>query len=774
MTNRLFLLFVLTALQWLPLHAENGDWRIYCAYHDASQTAFLHDKVYVVSDGDLYSYDPQDTSVETYDKVSALSDFGIQTILPCEKTQELVIVYTNGNIDIMDAKGNVFNMPDLKMKPLSDKTINEVSCIGAVLYVCVGFNIVCVNIEKHLFEDSYTFPDTTRSIFVFGDSYYVLTKTTLYKGSIGENLLNPGSWVKVRDLNWIQKFFIHEGRIYGINGATTFYVYDTNHFYLRTIMTNATYNRWSEINGRMFLFLKTGGVHELTGEEEIKPLPDTGEIFHFSFGGGQYWAACGTGGLKAFSLGEDNTFTETLSSVIPNSPQRNYSYHLRMEPNQRLLVAGGAFNYPGVRYMGTLMKYENNTWTTFDEEGPLALVGSNTYMNLTDLVQDPLDSEHHWASAARSGLYEFRDYKLVNHYTYDNSPLETILPDDAYPENYVRVTALEFDSQNNLWMCNNDLKTIVRILRKDGTWTSYHVPEIETFTTFDRLIFDRRGWAWVNSRRMAQHSEAGFLVINTNGNPGNPSGFSHRFISTFSNQDGNSYTPTFFYCITEDLNGTMWFGCEAGLFISENPADVFSSNYTLTQIKVPRNDGSNLADYLLSGVAVKCIAVDGGNRKWVGTNGNGVYLISADGLEQLAHFTTDNSPLISDGICDITIDGKTGEVFIATDAGLVSYFGNATDPADSLDENNVRVYPNPVRPEYSGDIIITGLAYNTNVKIVNAAGRLLYEGTSVGGEFTWNGRLASGDRCASGIYYVLSTDESGNNGVVSKFLMVRE
>ena len=201
---------------------------------------------------------------------------------------------------------------------------------------------------------------------------------------------------------------------------------------------------------------------------------------------------------------------------------------------------------------------------------------------------------------------------------------------------------------------------------------------------------------------------------------------------------------------------------------------MFNNDFYFTQVKVPRNDGTNLADYLLSEVPIKCITIDGGNRKWIGTNGSGVFLVSADGLETIEHFTTENSPLISDDIYDIQINGETGEVFIATDAGLVSFFGDATDPAASLDKNNVLVYPNPVRPEYAGNISITGLAYDTNVKIVNAAGKLVNEGTSVGGEYTWNGRLASGKKCTSGVYYVLAADSEGKKGVVTKFLMVRE
>ena len=229
-----------------------------------------------------------------------------------------------------------------------------------------------------------------------------------------------------------------------------------------------------------------------------------------------------------------------------------------------------------------------------------------------------------------------------------------------------------------------------------------------------------------------------------------------------------------FYCVREDLDGAIWLGCDRGLFVCYDKSQVFSDSFYLTQIKVPRQDGSNLADYLLSGVDVKCIAIDGGNRKWIGTSGSGVFLVSADGLETLEHFTSENSPLISDNINDIVINGQNGEVFIATDAGLVSYMGDATNPATSFDEDKVVVYPNPVRPDYVGNIHVTGLMYNSDVKIVNAAGYLVNRGTSVGGQYSWNGRLSSGKRCANGIYYVLATDEDGKKGVVAKFLMVTE
>jgi hypothetical protein len=311
-------------------------------------------------------------------------------------------------------------------------------------------------------------------------------------------------------------------------------------------------------------------------------------------------------------------------------------------------------------------------------------------------------------------------------------------------------------------------------MKSDGTWKAFYFDEIAGCPTPDHIVFDSNGWAWINSRRSTSLGHrSGVFVFDTNGTLDDTSDDRHKFVGNFSNQDGTPYSPDLFNCITPDLSGAMWFGTSVGLFVSYKPDEVFGQNFYLSQVKVPRNDGTNLADYLLSGVNVKCITIDGGNRKWIGTSGNGVYLVSADGLETIHHFTIDNSPLISNYIYSIAIDGQTGEVFIGTDCGLVSFMGDATDPESEMDDDLLKVYPNPVRPDYQGPITVTGLMFNSNVKIVNAAGRLVYEGTSVGGEFTWDGRLTSGKRAASGIYYVLATDEEGNEGAATKFLIVR-
>lgn len=489
------------------------------------------------------------------------------------------------------------------------------------------------------------------------------------------------------------------------------------------------------------------------------------------------WVSTSADGITFGQTEEEKTeaaqLLEQAQKIVPDSPIRNYAYKLNMI-GDRLLVAGGNFYYPEVEYTGTAMKYEGKKWIAFDEEEPLKQVGEMVYRNVTDIVQDPDDSEHHWLGTKRSGIYEFKNYKMVGHYSYDNSPLTSILPNSANPESFVRITALNYDKEGNLWMCNNQCDTIVRILKKDGKWKAYYYDEVANKPTWDNTMFDQRGWAWMNSRRTTSGLGAsGILVIDTKGTINTQSDDTHRYISTFQNQNGESYTPDLFYCTTEDLNGSIWMGCTAGMFMTSSPEDIFDSNFTFTQPIVPRNDGSGLGDYLLSGVPIKCITIDGGNRKWVGTLKNGVYLLSADGMETIEHFTTENSPLISNEINDIAINGTTGEVFIATSKGLCSYHGDATDPSTSMKSDNLKVYPNPVRPEYQGNVHITGLMFNSHVKIVSAAGKLVAEGTSVGGEFSWNCCYNNGRHVATGIYYALCTDKDGDNGACAKILIVK-
>lgn len=470
------------------------------------------------------------------------------------------------------------------------------------------------------------------------------------------------------------------------------------------------------------------------------------------------------------SAHKDIPFKEEVpENITPNSPIRNYPYFMNFS-GERLLIAGGGHIANRLLRPGTLMTFEGQTWNNFQEEGIVEQT-NQWYKDINCLAQDPQDQTHHFAASAGEGIYEFKDGKFVNWYSMHNSPLESALPDEPVRHNYVRVNGLIYDKENNLWMVSCDVsRNPVQVLRRDGSWVSLHYPEAMMRSNFGRTIFDKRGWLWATSSRI---ESGGVFCLNYNGTIEDTSDDQHKFITQFTNQDGTILEQLAVYCIAEDKEGAIWIGTNKGPLVLNYPARYFNDNFYCTQIKVPRNDGSNLADFLLVNEAINAIAVDGANRKWIGTANNGIYLLSADGLETFHHFTEENSPLLSNSIESIAIHPRTGEVFIGTSKGLVSYQSDATEAASSFEENNVHAYPNPVRPDYGGVITVTGLVYDSDVKIVDAAGHLIHQGTSLGGQFTWDGRNRQGKRVSTGIYMVLAADRNGKEGVVTKIAFVR-
>ena len=777
-----FILLAWAMTAALAAQADNADWRIYASYHNPTKCVEMGGHIYVLANGDLYSYDPEDQSIETYDKATALSDFGIKDIQLSSGTGELVVLFENGNIDMLSPDGSAYNISELKTKTLADKTLNDVLTVGNTIYISTNSGIVEFDLGQRIFRNLYDFGYAVRSVCV-SDGYIVaVTSGGVFRGSQSENLLDPANWEKIGTPTTFKRILKLGNQYYFL--ANNLYKVETMVPFKFSAAVSDIVTSW---------FMNGDKIYFTTNKNLFKSIDEAGHVVTYTipypvqsiaYRSGTYWAACGDNGFVGMAL-NGNDFSITAGDITPNSPIRNNCYRMNMV-GTRLLVAGGNNYYPEIAHVGQAEKYENGRWTQFDEKEATANVPDKTYMNVVDVAQDPSDSEHHFLATYRSGLYEFRNYKLVKHHTYykddayraadsyyTSCPLQTMSPNSSHYYYYVRTTAANYDQDGNLWMCNQQLDTIVRILRPDGSWLGYYYDDIKQFPTFDRIVFDSRGWAWINSRRSTGISTAGFLVVNTNGTITTQRDDTYKYYHEITNQDGTSYGFKEFYAMAEDMDGAMWIGGDYGLFVSYDPENIFNNGYQFMQIKIAREDGTGLADYLLNGVKVTCIAIDGANRKWIGTGGGGLYLLSADGQETLQRFTTANSPLLSDNINDIKINGETGEVFFSTDQGLCSFISDAVDAEEELDKSNIKVYPNPIRPEERQLVRVTGLAFNTNVKIANAAGKLVYEGTSNGGEFTWNCRTTAGKPVASGVYYILAADEDGHKGANAKFLIVK-
>ena len=262
------------------------------------------------------------------------------------------------------------------------------------------------------------------------------------------------------------------------------------------------------------------------------------------------------------------------------------------------------------------------------------------------------------------------------------------------------------------------------------------------------------------------------FFIDDNGDPSNPLRYKRYDRSNLLDQDNNIYSWTFTKCVVEDLNGKVWLAGTNGV-IELDPEKAFDDDFRAYRPKVPRNDGTNNADYLLSGVETNCIAVDARNRRWIGTNSKGVFLVSADGTEIIEQLNTSNSVLPTDQICSICVKPNSNTIFIGTPNGILEYETSSVTPAPSYDE--VLVYPKPGRPEYTGFISIKGLMANSLVKISDASGNVITSLQATGGTATWDGLNASGERVKSGVYYVLASENENetSSAIVAKFLVIR-
>ena len=356
---------------------------------------------------------------------------------------------------------------------------------------------------------------------------------------------------------------------------------------------------------------------------------------------------------------------------------------------------------------------------------------------------------------------------MINYYNKDNSPLKGAYDGGKELSNkHVLINGIKYDQQGRLWVINSQAKGVNLLLLKNGEWEDYHQKLLEdgngvTWGGLRNMIFDSRGLLWfVNTSWVGQT----VFCYNTETNQ-------TMSYNSFVNQDGTRYSPNFVYCVTEDKEGNIWVGTDLGPFyIDKN--EVGQGSVTFQQVKVPRNDGTNYADYLLSGVSVSHIAIDGGNRKWFATNGIGAFLISADNMTQICHLSTENSPLLSDQIYSVAINHQTGLVYFLTENGLCSYQSDATESTQEMTKDNVYAYPNPVTPDYNGLITIVGLSYDADVKITTSNGVLVAEGRSNGGSFTWDGKDHKGNRVASGVYMVITATSKGEKGTVCKIAII--
>ncbi len=458
---------------------------------------------------------------------------------------------------------------------------------------------------------------------------------------------------------------------------------------------------------------------------------------------------------------DDLTLVKTLSV---DGPKYNYFAFMKMHQGS-LYTCGGE---TGTIKEACIQVLNKQGWNIYPDENISQTTGLK-YQDIYCLDIDPKDPTHLMAGG-RNGVYEFRNAQFTHFYNSDNTPIQSFVLNN---KEYELITGMLYDASGNLWMLNSQApqRSIIQ-LSADGKWSAFDKDALmklndagfknKSLGDLKGMMTDSRGLIWFVNNHWITPSLYAYQ----------PSTDALNAYTSFVNEDGTQVAATFVRCVAEDNDNNIWLGTNLGPLMLQ-PEQITADNPVFTQVKVPRNDGTNYADYLLAGVDVSCMAVDQANRKWFGTNGNGVYLISADNIHQVQHFTQANSRLLSNNIEAIAIDNATGEVFFGTDKGLCSYMSNATTAGEGMTQDNVYAYPNPVRPDYAGAITITGLDEDADVKITTSNGTLVHSGRASGGQYKWYGIDESGRRVASGVYMVEVATAEGDKGVVCKIAIVR-
>ena len=675
----------------LPLSAiDKGSWEIYTSYNDITEIEPAGNQVFALASNGLFSYHIKNGSVTTYDKANTLSDFDINHIAWNKNTKKLVITYTNGNIDLLDANGNVVNVPDLYLKSMTDnKQINRINISGTNAYLSLPFGIIKLDTKEGKILDTYKLGFNVNYSYIEDNCLYAASKEAgLYRGVLKNNLIDKNNWEKTGNFKEQTK------------NSTT--VYDT---------TN------------------------------------------------KYWWTVKEGKLTYYTLNTDKEKIYQTEGIIPDGPASNKFYRLYINKNKLYAVAGAWSQEKDCNNMGEVHVWNGEKWEEFEQPSDASL--GHRYRDLLCLDFDP-SKEGHIMVGSKAGLYEFQDGKFIKCYNKDNTSVIT----SPLSKSYTIISSVKYDATGKLWLLNSlGDNSILSFDQTTQEWKHYPHSEIgsnDRYNLTGLIIGKNNGNMWfVNN----SYEKNRLYKYNYNTDELTMYG------ATFTNEDGKNITPIYVHCLTEDRNGNIWIGTTSGpLYLSlsdiKNGTDIF------TQHKVPRNDNTNYADYLLDNSNIRCIAVDGANQKWFGTD-NGVYLISDDCNTQIYHFNTENSPLISNTIHSIAINNNAGKVYFATDKGLCSFNNGIVSPNAEMTKDNVYAYPNPVKPDYTGKINIVGLSFNADIKIVSTNGTLINEGRSAGGSYTWDGCDQNGKKVASGIYMVETATESGEKGMVCKIAIIR-
>jgi hypothetical protein len=779
----LLVTFILSLAAQASLTAQNlplGGWNVHLPYRQCKFVTGNDLSVYASTTNGLFKYNKIDNTVERITKIEGLSDHSINSLGYTSYLNTVFVGYQSGNIDIIRGK-EIINLPDIKRSQIiGDKSVNNVYFINNLAYVSCGFGIVVIDLDALEVRDTYLLGINGTNMAIYdiiadGTTIYAAAANGVYYAPQNSQFLaNYTTWTKYAGLpnGPYSELDLFGGRLLAnfskfiFNGNTisdTLFTYDFN---AQTwsilpgwgggLVTKGIY-----VKGPTLFLANAFGVITYDQSFSLQDIHynyfdalNTGLFCNQIFVDNQdgLWIADENSGLARKTV--SNSFSPA-PLIYPTGPKSINAYSMSIIDGHLLMTPGGKDDaWNNIYNVFGVSSYENQYWNVYDNRI------SNAWDTLFDLISvaiDPDNKEHAFIGSWGRGLIEVNGSTINSIYNTTNSSLRSKV---EYP--WVGVGGLDYDKDGNLWVTNSHTLTPLHVRKKDNTWIPYDFTGyIPIGTTVSQVIATEAGQKWIILPR-----GGGMLVFDDKGTLATFNDDKKKKLGFTAGTGHISGAEA--VCMAEDRDGEIWVGTDKGICVFYTPENVFnSSGFDAQQILIEQDGNTQI---LLESQVVTAIAVDGANRKWIGTEGGGVFLMSPDGTKQIAHFDSKNSPMLDDGVSSIVIDEKSGEVFIGTGKGLVSYRGDAVEGGDK--NENVYAYPNPVRPEYRGPIAIRGLVKDADVRITDITGQLIYKTTALGGQAVWDGNNFQGQRAASGVYLVFITNDDGTETAITKILLI--
>ena len=745
-----------------------GTWRDHLPYSKFTQVASVGDIIYAATQFSLVEFDNSTNEITKLSTVNGLSEIGISCISANRSQNALLVAYNSSNIDLIK-NGEVINISSIiNSSIIGDKTIYNLYSHSKYIYVCTGFGIVVVDLDKEEIKDTYLIGALNsqlkvKDIHISNDTIYALTENEIKCAPLNNGFLsNSGVWSSHSlpngsDIDQLESFgddFFAFGR------SKTIFQYSNNQWDTLIYQPNENIRNFKVINENLIICsLNSIEIYD-------RNLQLLNELFAYNAttfmspndiikGDGYYWIADNS---KGFNRVSNNWLSDPITNGGPFS---NDCFHLSSKGDQ-LYVASGrtdGTNWNKTYNTNGIYRFKSS-WTTYNRTTNSVMQQEiDTISDIVWVTPNPRDPNKFVASSWSGGLLSFNNNDLEERFTFHNSSLQTRIGGNGYS---VFVAGTCFDNNGNLWVANAFTTSPLSVKTIDGSWKSFYCGGVATNKLCTDLIIDEQyGFIWMAIKSV------GILVYDFNQTPLDESDDQYKIIGSGSGT--GSLPSTFVNTLAIDKDGEIWIGTDQGPVIFYSSYSIMNEPTYDAQKILIEQDGT--LQYLLENERITDIEIDGANRKWISTDGGGVFLLSEEGTQTIYSFSKNNSPLYSDVINSLAINDNTGEVYMGSTDGIIGFKSTAT--SSNIQFKTLEVFPNPVRPEYQGNIAIRGMMNNSEVKIVNASGFPIKTVFSNGGQAIWDGLDNNNQQVGSGVYYFLVTSEDGYSKAKSKVLIIR-